>query len=994
MTSALRPVLATSMLALGLLVGGLSDVRAASVRHCLVLADGYVSEYAWGGYQEAQFPLHHPSHDVLMRGLLQDADRFSRWLPAEAWQVQRLDLEKQRGTLPLRGVDLVILDDVRQCVCDPYEPALVEFVRQGGALLVYAGHWGLGGCPKTEYCVPTVVSSYAKTPLGAILPVAITATPDLEMLSAKPEAARHPVFLDAALGAGIDVAAWQVFGLHACAPRGETLAELDGRPLVSRGSFGAGHVVVYSGDDFAWVRAGTTAHVNAFGGTLWRRLAALAVGDREPVPALAEAPPSWEKPPAFAHPDQPMNFQWGGYFYWDGALLQQLWARDLVTHSSTLYFGAPKALGEAGIQGWQSSGPPLFNEISKKTPEAWMVDAAGKPIANTPCFNNPQALANLDTAMGDWAAKQLESPWVTYGHMGDETEYSLCFCEPCRRAFREQFGAELPPLKNDFSAAYLDQWIDYQIFRNRSIGAMYARAGQAARARNPQLKMFASLPISGGMCHGDDQFHTQSGFDLRWDHTYPGTMAITVGLNAALLEETAVLQGRPEIPILDLLQGFDSYDHVPHMPPPEYMREMTWQAIAHGVDSVGWFVYHAFFWTLPGSAAWEECGRLAHELLEPMTPTLYEMRNAPQPIGLLYSYSQESVDGLKEQVFANDEPWKGVIRWWSHHATQEAYETLTYAQVPFNVVSEFRLLEGGELPWKALIIPYVEHLHAKSRKALEGYIARGGQVYVGANSTLELPRIVKLPVSFDTKFTTWWPKERRDEWNQRRVRGYLIDAFLQKADCLSTFLAPLCATARVTVADPEVVCSVRTAGAATYLFFINDHQLNPLSPELRKQRQKYNHFMLMPMEFPTAETSFAVRGPGYLYRVPAAPGKPRVLKTAAPQTVPLALAGGDGAIYLLLPEPIRRVEFTAPPVREAQGVRVEARLLGRRGVIDAALPLRLELVSGAVQQTVFATTKQGLLSWTVPFLRDFPAGPIQVTLTDLAAGKQDRAPTR
>jgi hypothetical protein len=119
-----------------------------------------------------------------------------------------------------------------------------------------------------------------------------------------------------------------------------------------------------------------------------------------------------------------------------------------------------------------------------------------------------------------------------------------------------------------------------------------------------------------------------------------------------------------------------------------------------------------------------------------------------------------------------------------------------------------------------------------------------------------------------------------------------------------------------------------------------------------------------------------------------------VLKGAAPQVVPLTLAGGDGAVYVLLPEPIRKVEFTALPVREPEGLRVAARVLGRKGVLAAALPLRLELACGGVRQTVFATTKEGVLSWTVPFLRDFPAGPMQVTLTDLAAGRQDEAVTR
>ena len=52
------------------------------------------------------------------------------------------------------------------------------------------------------------------------------------------------------------------------------------------------------------------------------------------------------------------------------------------------------------------------------------------------------------------------------------------------------------------------------------------------------------------------------------------------------------------------------------------------------------------------------------------------------------------------------------------------------------------------------------------------------------------------------------------------------------------------------------------------------------------------------------------------WRVRMRPGKPLAL-TAAPQAVPLALAGGAGAAYLLLPEPIRKVEFVGTPVREA-----------------------------------------------------------------------------
>lgn len=118
-------------------------------RRCLVLADSYVSEYAWGKYDESNWPSYHPSRRFFIRGIMDYPERFEKWL--EGWEVERIDLDKHKGPLALNEFDLVIIDDVRQYILDPYEPVIVEFVEQGGSLLYYAGFWGLGGCPKNEY---------------------------------------------------------------------------------------------------------------------------------------------------------------------------------------------------------------------------------------------------------------------------------------------------------------------------------------------------------------------------------------------------------------------------------------------------------------------------------------------------------------------------------------------------------------------------------------------------------------------------------------------------------------------------------------------------------------------------------------------------------------------------------------------------------------------------------------------------------------------------
>jgi len=198
----------------------------------------------------------------------------------------------------------------------------------------------------------------------------------------------------------------------------------------------------------------------------------------------------------------------------------------------------------------------------------------------------------------------------------------------------------------------------------------------------------------------------------------------------------------------------------------------------------------------------------------------------------------------------------------------------------------------------------------------------------------------------------------------------------------------------VSISDPEIVYNVREAGAARYLFFVNDHQTNPESEELRKRRQQRLHFMLMPMEFPKAETTVTVRGKGYLYALLSSPGEPVEVVEGRSASLKLEMDGGDGRVFVLLPERIEKVEFTSQPVRSQEGVRVEARVTDKNGVMEASLPLQIDISCEAAEQTVYATTKNGILSWTAPFLKEFPETPLAVTVTDLASGKSARKKTR
>jgi len=325
---------------------------------------------------------------------------------------------------------------------------------------------------------------------------------------------------------------------------------------------------------------------------------------------------------------------------------------------------------------------------------------------------------------------------------------------------------------------------------------------------------------------------------------------------------------------------------------------------------------------------------------------------------------------------------------------QEAFEELKFAHVPVGVLSEYRLWLDRELPYKVIIIPYVEHLHAKSRKRLAEFMADGGKVYVGADSTLQLAGVEKLPVAFDAKFKTWWPKDRPDEWNSRRSRQCVIGVMLERARHLRRVFAAYIDGATVQIDDPEVVYNVREAGVARYIFIINDHQINPDSPELRARRQGYNHFMLMPMRFPKARPSVKIGGSGVVYPLLGASAGPIELREGRPASIDLELDGGDGKVFVIVPKKIETIKFVSPPVRTDEGVKIRTRTSSAEGVVAASLPVRIDMECHGTSQTAYETTREGVLTWTVPFLKEFPEGTITVIVTDLASGKTDRAQTR
>ena len=219
----------------------------------LVLTDGLVSEYAWGPANERWLgPAHYPV-EFYAKGLLHYNNRFQKYLqPYKDIQVEILDLERIDGEIPLKGIDLLILDDVRAVVLKEHLHQIIDFVKKGHSLIINAGFYGFGGKkpdPEASLLVKERLS-YKDIGLDSFLPVKQTKSPDYVI-------AKNPIpriDKNFHLFKGIPRDGWKVFGYHEVeGKRGsKVLAWIEKTPLLSYSKLGKGNVYVYTGSDLEW----------------------------------------------------------------------------------------------------------------------------------------------------------------------------------------------------------------------------------------------------------------------------------------------------------------------------------------------------------------------------------------------------------------------------------------------------------------------------------------------------------------------------------------------------------------------------------------------------------------------------------------------------------------------------------------------------------------------------------------------------------------------
>lgn len=1034
----------------------------------LVLRDGLRSEYGFCREDErGGWGARHPAVPLFRAGILDHAHRFQRYLPKAT--VRTVDVETLGVDLPLRGADLVVVDDVRAAAVTRFAQQVVDFAEGGGAVIVVGGFFGFGGSePHARFSMTKQVSDYRTTHLARILPVDVTAAPDYITV-------RRPKIAFAgapSLGEGLALGAWPLYGYHRTRPKvtAKVLATLDGHPLIALHAVGRGRVVAFTGSELETAFANPKADPWPHEAVFWQRLVAAALGRRDaqiPAPELA-APPAPDPTVSLAITNSvrrgtelkgeiaiakdsaarrlllgkdgvtlaaielkpgkvpfriatrglrpgvydlvvaaadgtPVaakrlhvaaydpHFQnllwWGQGDFPDGSELRRRMIADLRAHR--VGAGAPVDLCERhGIWAMQSLGGigalSKFAEANKKPESQWM-DASGKRRGRL-CFNDPLFTEALPKWADSKAPELAKLHSLGLLHIEDEAGCPDCYCEDCLRLFKAKHGTDMPrPTQGmKLSRDALDRWVARMDFKLATFARYHKAVYGAFKQRLPHATILTSLPQGFTVAHGETVIDHQRHLDAFWEHTYPGTEPLGAALTAHRVDMAAAAIGAPERPVIHLLQGFDEISRVPKMPPPEYIRLISWMALSHGADHLGWFVYRWMWWHMPGTEAWDAAGEMA-ALLERLAPTLANLGPTRYPIALLYPLSQEMADHLRAQTTTDAElPQRGVWTWRVWHSYEDAYFSMKLAGLPVEPLYE-ESVRAGKLRYEAIVVPHADYLRPEVVAGLRKYLDAGGAVYLGASSTLDLPGAQTLPLDFLTLFNTYFPAGRKADWQKERVRHYWIRTVLDKAEHLRRILA-FHAKNPVVVSEPQVVWNLREGGAVRYLFLVNDRTTNPITPAQRELRGRYAHFVIMPMRFHPAHVAVSLKSSGPVYDVlsggrVAEPGRDGRVAFKA------ELEGGGARCYALLPERIRSLRVAARKAIEAGApLPIHVGVWGSRKLLAGVVPLKITLQSGKQIRTRYAATRAGECQLELATDLELPAGPARLTVTETLSG--------
>ena len=492
-----------------------------------------------------------------------------------------------------------------------------------------------------------------------------------------------------------------------------------------------------------------------------------------------------------------------------------------------------------------------------------------------------------------------------------------------------------------------DAWLDFNRWRSTLLGEVFAEMTEALREVDTRLIGYSQIYEWAAIGDGIYPPEEAKGVDVLSTHAYVDRQ---LGMWYPAHETDAMRCGAWDKPLWMLptwAMGITPEDGV---------RAAVYSTLAQKVEGL--------LWPQDWMMVWGQAREVSQKII-PISGMLLHTEKLRTGVGIFCSRDQHILG------FGRDaKDWHGGKDYVGKLNT--AWLTATAAHYPTSRVVEEDLLDGEAKAYPVLLAPGLTYARPEIVKALEGYIADGGVVFLESD-TLRLNGARKLPFHF----ADWFGIARAEspifkDWTDRRRFDELVmpnlAAFKQ---ALGAHVKPLAACD-----NPMFMITQQGAGNARYLWVVN------MAQEDRESERRNVNGRLLPRSFVApAKGTVALPEGGYVaYDVFAG-------KQLDGRTQQLDLDKGDARIYALMPAAIETVKIERarwkPPV-----LRLNAKVAGARGAVDAVIPIAIEIRrDGAIFRRFYRATFHGKYGEELALGAAAAEGRWSVTVTELLSGK-------
>ncbi len=389
---------------------------------------------------------------------------------------------------------------------------------------------------------------------------------------------------------------------------------------------------------------------------------------------------------------------------------------------------------------------------------------------------------------------------------------------------------------------------------------------------------------------------------------------------------------------------------------PMHLRESFWTMLSRPVAGLmyhGWASLvptdgtHAYKHTQPDTQA--EFRRLHHDVLEPIGPALLHVPDRRSEVAYL--------DSFTAQMFAR----RGSYGY-SH---DEAYLTLLHAQLQPEVIFEETLIKRGLDGYKVLVLVDCDVLPASVVQRIKAFQQRGGILIGDPNLAPAIKADIPIP-----RFT-------RAKQGAADKAALLAHAAQLRTALDARYQRP------VESSNPEVITRARRAGAADYVFVLND----------RREAGNYvgQHGLVLDVGLPSQAEVTLRRAGGHVYDL--------LMHRAVPTSGsgqlrwPVDLGPCEGGLFLVTDKAVAKLLVTAPESAKL-GSTARCRLVvgdASGAPINAVFPVRVEIRDPHGRTGEFSghhAAVAGTLELSLDFATNDAPGTWEIRATELASGHQ------